>query len=93
MSDKIPIPDDFGGLFRMARWYGRVRIMTTEKGTYHACIEFNSVAHTKLEASSTFTCTTPDDALRQAIEAAQAIVDSITGMARRLDLAANTEKS
>ena len=79
---------NLGQLFTMARWYGRVRIMTMESGTYHATIEFNSVAHTKLEASSDFKATTPEDALRQAITAAQAIVDSITGMAKRPELPA-----
>lgn len=76
--------DQLGELFRIARQYGLVYIYTTDKGLYNASITFNTTAHTKLEAKSDFKRESPEDALVQAIEAAQQIVDSIGKMSTSL---------
>lgn len=69
--------DELGKLFRKAREFGRVRIYTTSNGLYHCTIEFNSIAHTSLEAKSGFDCVTPEIAVVDAIQTAESIVSSI----------------
>lgn len=75
---------DLGELFRTAREYGRVRIMTMDDGAYHACIVFDSIEHTKLEANSGFRHSSPEEAMQHAIVAARKIVDSIQKLAKTL---------
>jgi len=77
---------DLGTLFRTAREYGRVSIYTQSDGTYHCCIEFASIAHTKLEARSDFKQPSPEAAVQMAIDSAEAIVRSVskTSAFRRL---------
>lgn len=80
--------DNLGELFREARQYGRVRLSTQETGCYYACIEFDTIKHTTLEAKSSFKEKTPDAALKAAIKAAQTIVDSISNIAKERKLIA-----
>ena len=75
---------NLGELFLIARDYGRVRIHTMDDGGYYACIEFNTIDHTSLEAKSSFHEKTPEDAVRAAIVSARKIVDSILEMTRTI---------
>jgi len=77
-------PQELSELWKIARAYGRVQLATMADGTYHACIEFDSIEHTKLEAKSSFDCRTAEEAMRMAIVSARKIVDSIHKMARIL---------
>jgi hypothetical protein len=70
--------DSLNELWAIARQYGRVRLSTMRDGNYHACIEFETIAHTTLEASSGFKQETPQNALRAAIKAAEEIVASVS---------------
>lgn len=76
--------EHLGELFTIARQYGQVRIHTMENGKYHACIVFNTIKHTELQARSDFDQKTPEDAVRQAINAAQTIIDSVEQMSQSL---------
>ncbi len=68
-------------LWKIGRQYGLVRLCTMDTGLYYACIEFATIDHTKLEASSDFKQLTPEAALTMAIKSAEAIVNSVSSLA------------
>jgi hypothetical protein len=59
--------------FFEARELGLVRLSTMNDGKYYACIEFPTIAGTKLEAKSEFNHDTPQAALSLSIERANEI--------------------
>lgn len=64
-------------LFREARQYGLVRVVTASDGLYYCTIEFSTIKHTKLQAESGWKHPTPEDAVIKAISVAKEIVNSI----------------
>lgn len=78
MTNRTPTPTNLSDMWRDARRYGRVNLYTNDDGTYYACIKFDSIAHTQLEARSDFKQVTPENALKMAIASAQAIVESVS---------------
>jgi hypothetical protein len=65
-------------LFREARQYGLVRIVTTSNGLYYCVIEFITINHVTLQAESGWDHHTPEDAMEKAISVAKEIINSIT---------------
>jgi predicted N-acetyltransferase YhbS len=65
-------------LFREARQYGLVRVVTSDDGAYYCNIEFSTIKHTRLQAESGWRHKTPEDAVMKAISVAKEIVNSIT---------------
>jgi hypothetical protein len=65
-------------LFREARQYGPVRIVTTSNGSYYCVIEFITISNVTLQAESGWNHKTPEDAVAKAISVAKEIVNSIT---------------
>lgn len=70
-------------LWEIARQYGQVSIHTMSDGDYYASIEFHSMEHTILKAKSGSYCKTPNSALKEAIEAAEKIVESVKQLPER----------
>jgi hypothetical protein len=64
-------------LFREARQYGAVRIVTTSSGLYYCVIEFATISHVTLQAESGWNHPTPEDAVAKSISVAKDIVNSM----------------
>jgi hypothetical protein len=70
--------DNLSELFREARQYGLVRVVTSDDGSYYCNIEFSTIKHTRLQAESGWKHKTPEEAVAKAISVAKEIVNSIT---------------
>jgi uncharacterized protein YqfB (UPF0267 family) len=69
--------DNLSELFRKARQYGAVRVVTTSDGLYYCVIEFITISNVTLQAESGWKHPTPEDAVAKAISVAENIVNSM----------------
>lgn len=76
-------------LFQTAELYGKVRIYSCNDKLaphcYHCSISFNTVRHVELEAKSAFGLELKE-ALKQAIEKAVLVVETVSGSASKQDI-------
>lgn len=61
-------------LWKQARKYGKVRLGTTDNGTYFAALEFNTPKHTTIKVGTSFDHAEPEHALGELILNAQEAV-------------------
>lgn len=80
-------------LWKEASKYGRVNLQTIDDGTITCSISFNTIEHVELVARSTWTCTTPEQALSEAINKAKQIVNSMHESIQKFKELANGEST
>jgi hypothetical protein len=80
-------------LWNEASKYGRVNLRTSDDGAIVCNISFNTIEHVELVARSTWTCTTPEQALSEAINKAKQIVNSMHESIQKFKELANGEST